>query len=133
MRSFIYTLEDRYFHTHLKSVCKHRALTHRSEVTALIAANVKCTISNRSSISLGAPMMGTSLTQPNAKTISMHVSCPPDSEMPLDTKSLSFEIQFPNHVVASGLNFKHPGFLRLMDAVCTGGVAVVVVAHKDCL
>ena len=51
----------------------------------------------------------------------------------LERQVAALREQFPEHVVvrdvASGLNFKRPGFLRLLDAVCRGGVQEVVVAH----
>lgn len=53
----------------------------------------------------------------------------------LERQIESLRARFPHHIVvrdvASGLNFKRPGFLRLMDAVCAGRVEEVVVAHKD--
>ena len=51
----------------------------------------------------------------------------------LERQIESLRERFPDHLVvrdvASGLNFKRPGFLRLMDAVCAGRVEEVVVAH----
>lgn len=42
---------------------------------------------------------------------------------------------YPNHELikdtGSGLNWKRPGLLTLLDAVCGGIVAEVVVAHRD--
>jgi predicted site-specific integrase-resolvase len=42
---------------------------------------------------------------------------------------------YPNHElikdIGSGLNWKRPGFLVLLDAVCRGTVTEIVVAHRD--
>ena len=81
-------------------------------------------------------MMGASPTPPNAKTTFTRKRVSSSGQRDdLGRQVAAQREQFPNHVVvrdvASGLNFKRPGFLRLMDAVCAGGVAEVVVAHKD--
>lgn len=43
--------------------------------------------------------------------------------------------EYPDHEViedvGSGINFKRPGFLKMMKMVCEGQVRQVVVAHKD--
>lgn len=43
--------------------------------------------------------------------------------------------RYPNHTivtdVASGINFKRKGLLSILESVCAGNVAEIVVAHKD--
>ena len=53
----------------------------------------------------------------------------------LERQKRAFARSHPEHEViwdiGSGLNYKRPKFLGLVDAICTGRIEEVVVAHRD--
>ena len=53
----------------------------------------------------------------------------------LERQKQSFRISHPEHEIlwdiGSGLNYKRPKFLQMVDEVCGGRVQEIVVAHKD--
>jgi putative resolvase len=53
----------------------------------------------------------------------------------LERQKASLQSLYPTHTIvtdiASGLNFKRPGLLSLLEEACRGVIEEVVVAHKD--
>jgi putative resolvase len=53
----------------------------------------------------------------------------------LDRQCADLRRAYPNHElirdIGSGINWRRPGLLAILDAVCAGTVAEIVVAHRD--